>query len=263
MELRVQNPQEVARVSDGLAWVTLDVESTAIGVEALDNIAYRRGDRVKARVCALTHAAMNGELSFGDALNQRIALIAPTPKEFEQEAQRNLDKLAGDIGGVVVALQQNDIGVALVSGGFHPFVDVVARELNIVPELVFANDLVQNENGLWVPDPSNPLAHEGGKKTVLEQLTNRSGVIMHVGDGGNDLSAMAAGAVGVFYGGFVPNRPAELIGQFHASLVPIDGQSCGPRGGTIAPLLQLTPPHVQDWVSENNPSLALAAGLTN
>src|SRR6266478_436604 len=53
--------------------VAMDMDSTLITIECIDEIADIRG--VKPQVAAITAAAMRGEIDFGESLVRRVALL--------------------------------------------------------------------------------------------------------------------------------------------------------------------------------------------
>ena len=53
--------------------IAMDMDSTAITIECIDEIADFAG--VKAEVSAITEAAMRGELDFQQSLKQRVACL--------------------------------------------------------------------------------------------------------------------------------------------------------------------------------------------
>ena len=57
--------------------VALDMDSTLIQSEVIDEIAREKG--VYDEVAAITHAAMMGQLSFDESLQQRCAKLAGLP----------------------------------------------------------------------------------------------------------------------------------------------------------------------------------------
>ena len=63
-----------AHTWDGIGLVVMDMDSTLISIECIDEIADMQG--LKPQVAAITESAMRGEIEFAESLRRRVALLA-------------------------------------------------------------------------------------------------------------------------------------------------------------------------------------------
>ncbi|XP_014206264.1 phosphoserine phosphatase [Copidosoma floridanum] len=105
---------------------------------------------------------------------------------------------------LIVALQEQNKQVFLVSGGFHCLIAPVAAELNIPPENICANKLKFYFTGEYAGfDEKEPTSQSGGKAEVIRLLKEKRGfkTIVHIGDGATDLEACPPANAFIGYGG--------------------------------------------------------------
>jgi len=103
-----------------------DMDSTIVTGETLDALAAFAG--VKERVAAITARAMNGELDFEEALDERVGLLTGMSTAMLQEAWKTVE-YTGGAQTLVKTMKANGAFVALVSGGFDFFTGAVRAEL--------------------------------------------------------------------------------------------------------------------------------------
>jgi phosphoserine phosphatase len=174
-----------------------DLESTIIENELLDELAALAG--IGPRVAEITRRAMNGEIDFAAALAARVALLAGTD-------ERMLDEVAGHIRlsrgahALVATMRRAGAPAALVSGGFAPFAERVAKELGF--DHIVANRL-DLADGRLAGTLRLPIVTGESKRTALLALAARHGLsaaqVLAVGDGANDLPMLAAAGLGIAY----------------------------------------------------------------
>jgi D-3-phosphoglycerate dehydrogenase / 2-oxoglutarate reductase len=193
-----------------LATLVLDFDSTFTKVEALDVLAEmlcasspeRSGD--VAAIKALTDQAMSGEVSFAEALQQRMAILRPSREDVQALAERLKAEISASVVRNKVAFLANAGKIRIISGGFHDFIAPVVAEYGIAPEHILANRIVFDAEGHFTGvDQTNPLSQDGGKVTALKSL-NLTGPVVMIGDGWTDYEVFAGGAADRFYA-FVEN----------------------------------------------------------
>src|SRR6185503_2276184 len=120
-----------------------DMESTMIENEMLDELADFLGLREK--IAGITARAMNGELDFAAALNERVALLKGLPVGKLDEAATRIRYTPG--GATLVAtMKKHGATCALVSGGFTYFTAMVRQALGF--DLESANVLEHDGTAL-------------------------------------------------------------------------------------------------------------------
>lgn len=173
-----------------------DMDSTMIQQECIDELADEAG--VGERVKDITARAMNGELDFDGALNERVGLLKGLPEGVI--AKVLAERITLMPGGKVLLATMKSQGAyaALVSGGFTAFTAQVAGQLgfdeNRANTLLLADGALTGEVGM-------PILGKQAKVDALEEITARLGIteddVIAVGDGANDLGMLTLAGMGV------------------------------------------------------------------
>jgi len=182
--------------------VCFDVDSTVCIDEAIDELA--KFQQVGALVEAITRNAMGGSMCFRTALQARLNLIQPTRSRLEQFVLHHPSQLTEGVAELINLLHERQIGVYLITGGFHSIVDPVAKQLKIPSNNVFANQLFFNPDGSYAGFDENEMTSvSGGKGRVIEYLKKKFQYqrLIMIGDGSTDMEANADGFIG--FGGNV------------------------------------------------------------
>lgn len=179
--------------------VCFDVDSTVCRDEAIDELAEFCG--VGQQVAELTKVAMNGNMTFREALTVRLNLIRPSKQQLQAFLQKNPPRLTPGIVELVDTLHRKNIKVYLITGGFKAIVLPVAKRLNIPETNVFSNVLFFDENGNYSGFDHNQLTSDsGGKAAVCRYLKETYGYknLVMIGDGATDMetSPPADGFIG-------------------------------------------------------------------
>jgi phosphoserine phosphatase len=200
-----------------------DMESTIIEQEMLDEIAELKG--IKPQIADITARAMNGEIDFIGALNERVALLAGLPENAINGLLGRITFTPG-AAALVKTMRATGARTLLVSGGFTIFADRVAAMLGF--DLVSANVLefsgppgARVLTGNVVP----PIRDRSDK---LEKLTSQSGrhhialtETIAVGDGANDVPMLLAAGLGVAFHAKPAVKQAVMARIDHAGLAAL------------------------------------------
>ena len=177
--------------------VVMDVDSTLVSGEAIDLLAARAGTEEK--VAELTAAAMRGELDFGAALAERVALLAGLKASVIDEVRAEL-RLAPGARTLIRTLRRLGYKCGIVSGGFTQFTDALAADLGL--DYAAANTL-EIEDGKLTGKLTGPVVDRSGKAAALREFAAAAGVPLSqtvaVGDGANDLDMIAAAGLGIAF----------------------------------------------------------------
>lgn len=179
-----------------------DFDSTFIQSESLDVLAMIAGcdNNILTKITQLTDQAMNGELSFCQALNQRLALINLT----QQHVDKSIEYLKNNISPSFVKnkswLIKNSKNIIILSGGFKKMIEPIVAEFGIKANQVYANDFRYNaQNQIIGIDHDNPLAHDNGKAKAVEKFFTLGEEAIILGDGYNDYLLKKSGLAKQFY----------------------------------------------------------------
>ncbi len=173
----------------------MDMDSTAIQIECIDEIARRGG--IYQQVAEVTERAMQGQLDFSEALMQRVALLAGIPATVLADIAADLPLMPGLVP-LCQQLQRHGWVLAIASGGFTAMASVLAAQLGI--DHYYANEL-EVIDGHLSGRVLGPIVDASRKAEILaelgalHQIPSRQWVA--VGDGANDLLMLAGAQLGV------------------------------------------------------------------
>jgi phosphoserine phosphatase len=173
-----------------------DMDSTMIEQECIDELAAEAG--VGPRVANITARAMNGELDFEEALDERVGLLAGLDEAVVEKVLS--ERITLMPGGPVLlnTMKANGAYAALVSGGFTAFTSKIAAVLGFDENR--ANTLLVAE-GKLTGQAGRPILGQAAKVQALEEITARLGIaeadVLAVGDGANDLGMLGRAGTGV------------------------------------------------------------------
>src|SRR5690349_10113475 len=183
--------------------IALDMDSTLINIECVDEIADAAGR--KTEVAAITEAAMRGEITdYKESLRQRVALLKGVSVASMDEVYHERLKLNPGAAELVHACKEAGMKVLLVSGGFTFFTDRVRDELGI--DYTRSNVLEVKDGfltGKMVDQPWGDICDGDEKRKMLLETCANLGInplqAIAMGDGANDLPMMGVAGLSVAY----------------------------------------------------------------
>ena len=186
------------------AYLILDFDSTIITEETLDELAKislsgdpNKNEKIN-QISSITEKAMNGEIYFMDALNERIEILQATQVHLDLLKNNLHKKLSPSFKSIENYIRENSDNIYVVSGGFTELIYPVVKEFGISKEHIFANVFTFDENGLINGvDPSQFLAQKPGKIDAVKSL-NLNGNIIAIGDGWTDYQIKESGLADYF-----------------------------------------------------------------
>lgn len=203
----------------------IDFDSTFTKVEGLDELANialngsANQEKIVGQIRDLTEKGMNGEITFSEALSQRIALLSANRSHIEKLIDFLQTKISDSFQRNEKFLREYADHIIIISGGFKEFILPIVTALGIKESNVYANTFVFDaEDNIIGVDENNVLAHEKGKVKLLGSL-NLDGDVYAIGDGYTDYELRASGLANRFYA-FTENVAREKVTSKADHIVP-------------------------------------------
>ena len=175
----------------------LDVDGTLIEEEVIDLLG--KEAECEEEVALLTAQAMRGELDFEASLKSRVSLLKGLSINVFDKIYHDLH-LSKKAAKFIEVLQENQIEVGLVSGGFTTIVERLAKDLGI--SLYTANQL-EIKNDHLTGNLIGPIISREVKEERLirwaEELQVPFERTIAIGDGANDLKMLKSAGLGIAF----------------------------------------------------------------
>ncbi len=186
-------------------YFVIDFDSTFTKVEGLDELAaislasQKNRDEVVGKIKELTDRGMAGELSFEQALQQRIQLLSASREHVELLVEFLRGKVSDSFLRNKEFISEYRDQIYIVSSGFREFIEPIVTEMGVREDHVFANTFLFDEAGTIVGyDDTNVLSKNGGKVSLLRQLS-LPGDVYVIGDGYTDYELRESGLANKFF----------------------------------------------------------------
>ena len=177
--------------------VVLDVDSTLIQQEVIELLAEHAG--VGPKVKEITDRAMNGEIDFAQALQERVELLTGLSEKIIDEVRGQITLTPG-ARTLIRTLKKLHHKVGIVSGGFTEVITPIAQELGI--DFIAANHL-EIRDGKLTGKTKGEIIDRAGKANALRQFAALADVdladTVAIGDGANDLDMIALAGLGIAF----------------------------------------------------------------
>ena len=175
-----------------------DMDSTVINQECIDELSDEIG--IGAQIRKITASVIRGDISFPDALRQRLQLMkGMEDKELERVYQQRITLKAG-ARTLVQTMRHHGAFCMLVSGGFTYFTSRIAARLGFHDHQ--ANVLIF-KRGKLTGEAREPILGRSAKLNILTKLCQQKGLtfsdVLAVGDGANDIKMIQAAGLGVAF----------------------------------------------------------------
>ena len=175
----------------------MDVDGTLIAEEVIDLLGKEAG--CEEEISEITNQAMRGELDFETSLRERVALLKGLPISVLDTVFKSIH-LTQNAQEFISILQRNDILVGLVSGGFTPIVEILAKSLGIS---YFSANQLEVKDGFLTGKLVGEIVTGQVKKATLERWRKELGLskerTIAIGDGANDLLMLKSAGHGIAF----------------------------------------------------------------
>ena len=185
--------------ADALQVLAMDMDSTLINIECIDEIADFAGK--KAAVAEITAATMRGEIvNFSESLSKRVALLAGVPQTALHSVYEQRLQLNPGAELLIAGAHERHMHTLLVSGGFTFFTGRIQERLHLSEahsnELEIVDGILTGRVLGEIVDGTAKNHYVISACTTLG-LTKKNALVM--GDGANDLLMMADAGLSVAY----------------------------------------------------------------
>lgn len=175
----------------------MDVDGTLILEEVIDLLGREAG--CEEEISQITSRAMRGELDFESSLRKRVSLLEELPISVFDKVFNSIH-LTSNAQIFISILQKNGILVGLVSGGFTPIVERLAKSLGIA---YFSANQLEVKDGLLTGKLVGQIINPEVKKATLEQWRKELQFprerTVAIGDGANDLLMLKSAGLGIAF----------------------------------------------------------------
>ena len=175
----------------------MDVDGTLIAEEVIDLLGREAG--CEEEISQITSQAMRGELDFERSLRARVALLKGLPISVFDTVFKSIH-LSKNAQEFISILQKKGILVGLVSGGFTPIVERLAKSLGIS---YFSANQLEVKDGFLTGKSVGEIVTGQVKKATLERWRKELELpkerTIAIGDGANDLLMLKSAGHGIAF----------------------------------------------------------------
>jgi phosphoserine phosphatase len=177
--------------------IVFDMDSTIVDGEIIDEMAKIVG--MEKKVKALTERGMRGEINFIQSLRTRVSFLKGLRIKSLESLAKTF-KLTKGSEELIAALKEMGFKVALISGGFTYFTDVLKKRLGF--DYAFGNEL-EIKNGRLTGRIKGRIIDAERKAEIMDEICRKEGItrdeVVAVGDGSNDRIMVANAGLGIAF----------------------------------------------------------------
>ena len=177
--------------------IVFDMDSTIVDGEIIDEMAKLVG--VGEKVEALTAKGMGAEINFAQSLRTRVSLLKGLRIERLESIAKTF-KLTKGSEELIAALKEMGFKVAIISGGFTYFTDILKKRLGF--DYAFGNEL-EIKRGRLTGRIKRRIIDAQRKAEIMDEICRKEGVtrdeVVAVGDGSNDRIMLANAGLGIAF----------------------------------------------------------------
>jgi phosphoserine phosphatase len=189
---------DAALTRDRVRVVAMDMDSTLITIECIDEIADMLG--IKPEVAAITASTMRGEIDFKESLARRVALLAGLPTDALLRVYEERLRLSPGAERMLAGFKAAGTKTLLVSGGFTFFTDRLQARLGLDET---ASNTLEIVDGRLTGRLLGPIFGGQEKAASLHAMRDRyagdGGIVVAIGDGANDLPMLKQADISIAY----------------------------------------------------------------
>ncbi len=173
-----------------------DMDSTIINQECINELGDAIG--LGPQIREITAAVIHGDISFSDALRQRMTLMKGMDRALLESVYEDRISLKPGARVFVKTMRHYGAYCILVSGGFTFFTRRIAERIGFHDH---QGNRLEFENGKLTGEVLEPILGQSAKLKTLMELCDQKGLkpfdVLAVGDGANDIKMVKAAGLGV------------------------------------------------------------------
>ncbi len=177
--------------------IVFDMDSTIVDGEIIDEMARLTG--AKGKIKALTEKGMRGEIDFVQSLRSRVSFLKGLRIKSLDSISKTL-KLTKGSEELIAALKEMGFKVALISGGFTYFTDILKKRLGF--DYAFGNEL-EIRRGKLTGRIKGRIIDAERKAEIMDEICQKEKItrdeVVAVGDGSNDRIMLANAGLGIAF----------------------------------------------------------------
>jgi phosphoserine phosphatase len=177
--------------------IVFDMDSTIVDGEVIDEMAKIIG--VEKQVKALTEKGMRGEINFVQSLRTRVSFLKGLRVKSLESLAKTF-KLTKGSEELIAALKEMGFKIALISGGFTYFTDVLKDRLGF--DYAFGNEL-EIKKARLTGRIKGRIIDAQRKAEIMDEICRKEGItrdeVVAVGDGSNDRIMVANAGLGIAF----------------------------------------------------------------
>ncbi|MGA2468296.1 MAG: phosphoserine phosphatase SerB [Thermodesulfobacteriota bacterium] len=177
--------------------IVFDMDSTIVDGEIIDGMAKLIG--VGEEMETLTAKGMRGEINFVQSLRSRVSLLKGLRIKSLESLAKTF-KLTKGSEELIAALKEMGFKVALISGGFNYFTDILKKRLGF--DYAFGNELEIKRERL-TGRVKGRIIDAQRKAEIMDEICREEGItrdeVVAVGDGSNDRIMIANAGLGIAF----------------------------------------------------------------
>lgn len=177
--------------------IVFDMDSTIVEGEIIDEMAKLAG--VREKVASITEKGMEGKIDYVQSLRERVSLLKGLRvKSLESLAKTfRLTKGSEELIG---ALKEMGFKIALISGGFTYFTDILKKRLGF--DYAYGN-VLEIKRGRLTGKVRGKIIDAQRKAEIMDEICRKEGItreeVVAVGDGSNDRIMVANAGLGIAF----------------------------------------------------------------
>jgi phosphoserine phosphatase len=177
--------------------IVFDMDSTIVDMEIIDEMARLCG--MGRSVGEITERGMRGEIDFAQSLRERAKCLKGMGVDELRSLAASI-RLTEGAAELVSALREMGFKIALISGGFNFFTNVLKERLGF--DYAFGNQL-EIEGGKLTGRVRGRIIDAKRKAEIVDEICRREGVtreeVVAVGDGANDQIMVTNAGLGIAF----------------------------------------------------------------